>query len=107
MVFGIVIFFFYFFFQAEDGIRDRTVTGVQTCALPISHRRGAPLQVPSPRLRNDLELKCSARELLPPGVERDEHVSDPHYPGRPQRMQRARGPGPAASCLGYRRPMLT
>src|SRR5207248_7159890 len=24
------------FFQAEDGIRDRTVTGVQTCALPIS-----------------------------------------------------------------------
>src|SRR2546430_13625683 len=27
-----------FFFQAEDGIRDLTVTGVQTCALPISHR---------------------------------------------------------------------
>src|SRR5699024_12011130 len=26
---------FYFFFQAEDGIRDRNVTGVQTCALPI------------------------------------------------------------------------
>src|SRR5689334_24537283 len=28
-------FFFFFFFQAEDGIRDGTVTGVQTCALPI------------------------------------------------------------------------
>src|SRR5256886_8565512 len=28
---------FFFFFQAEDGIRDLTVTGVQTCALPISH----------------------------------------------------------------------
>src|SRR5207249_5721479 len=28
----------YFFFQAEDGIRDRNVTGVQTCALPISKR---------------------------------------------------------------------
>src|SRR3712207_8298323 len=27
--------FFYFFFQAEDGIRDIGVTGVQTCALPI------------------------------------------------------------------------
>src|SRR5207245_8772922 len=27
-----------FFFQAEDGIRDATVTGVQTCALPISLR---------------------------------------------------------------------
>src|SRR5437667_8139889 len=30
------MFFFCFFFQAEDGIRDRDVTGVQTCALPIS-----------------------------------------------------------------------
>src|SRR3989475_138105 len=29
--------FFFFFFQAEDGIRDLTVTGVQTCALPIYH----------------------------------------------------------------------
>src|SRR5271167_1510198 len=32
--------FFFFFFQAEDGIRDRNVTGVQTCALPISRLRG-------------------------------------------------------------------
>src|SRR5206468_7592826 len=30
-----VVFFFFFFFQAEDGIRDLIVTGVQTCALPI------------------------------------------------------------------------
>src|SRR2546421_5752771 len=29
---------FFFFFQAEDGIRDLIVTGVQTCALPISAR---------------------------------------------------------------------
>src|SRR2546430_6684672 len=29
----------FFFFQAEDGIRDLTVTGVQTCALPISGGR--------------------------------------------------------------------
>src|SRR2546426_2700849 len=29
----------FFFFQAEDGIRDYKVTGVQTCALPISSRR--------------------------------------------------------------------
>src|SRR6266568_5264829 len=33
------MFCFFFFFQAEDGIRDGTVTGVQTCALPISHER--------------------------------------------------------------------
>src|SRR5207302_4024084 len=30
------VFLFFFFFQAEDGIRDFHVTGVQTCALPIS-----------------------------------------------------------------------
>src|SRR3989441_7346430 len=29
------LFFVFFFFQAEDGIRDKLVTGVQTCALPI------------------------------------------------------------------------
>src|SRR5437762_2052601 len=32
------MFFYFFFFQAEDGIRDTSVTGVQTCALPISRR---------------------------------------------------------------------
>src|SRR5260370_21702742 len=32
------VYFFFFFFQAEDGIRDSSVTGVQTCALPISVR---------------------------------------------------------------------
>src|SRR5215211_687350 len=31
-----LLLFFFFFFQAEDGIRDHCVTGVQTCALPIS-----------------------------------------------------------------------
>src|SRR5699024_2410306 len=31
----LLISVFFFFFQAEDGIRDRNVTGVQTCALPI------------------------------------------------------------------------
>src|SRR6266498_4369129 len=33
---------FFFFFQAEDGIRDADVTGVQTCALPISGRAIGP-----------------------------------------------------------------
>src|SRR2546427_13032820 len=37
--------FFFFFFQAEDGIRDLTVTGVQTCALPIL---GGFLSSPAP-----------------------------------------------------------
>src|SRR6266516_2269887 len=50
----------FFFFQAEDGIRDRTMTGVQTCALPISrhsgpacplpgHARAARRRAPAPR----------------------------------------------------------
>src|SRR5438309_5429362 len=41
--------FYFFFFQAEDGIRDGTVTGVQTCALPISApRRCGVLQPAEP-----------------------------------------------------------
>src|SRR2546430_8679299 len=36
-------YLFFFFFQAEDGIRDLTVTGVQTCALPISCRELLPV----------------------------------------------------------------
>src|SRR5437667_5553946 len=44
-----------FFFQAEDGIRDRDVTGVQTCALPIFVDR--PLAVPAERPRDGGEIR--------------------------------------------------
>src|SRR2546426_6568642 len=44
----ILYFFIFFFFQAEDGIRDYKVTGVQTCALPIS-RFSQPRPPPSCR----------------------------------------------------------
>src|SRR5437764_6214449 len=37
---------FFFFFQAEDGIRDTSVTGVETCALPISDDAPPHLAVP-------------------------------------------------------------
>src|SRR2546429_1293794 len=37
--------FLFFFFQAEDGIRDVAVTGVQTCALPISNEAKIPLSI--------------------------------------------------------------
>src|SRR5207249_7646538 len=37
-LYSCLLLFFFFFFQAEDGIRDRNVTGVQTCALPILRR---------------------------------------------------------------------
>src|SRR3712207_8058281 len=40
--------FLFFFFQAEDGIRDIGVTGVQTCALPISMRHAHLLGASEP-----------------------------------------------------------
>src|SRR5437762_11534841 len=46
-MYAIMLFLFCFFFQAEDGIRDTSVTGVQTCALPIF---GQALCVPLVRL---------------------------------------------------------
>src|SRR5438067_4375006 len=49
-------FFFFFFFQAEDGIRDRNVTGVQTCALPIYLVNEAwLLPLPETTLRRQVE----------------------------------------------------
>src|SRR5437773_4580801 len=71
-----VFFFFFFFFQAEDGIRDRDVTGVQTCALPISRldaarQRGA---------RKDDDHRVTARWRRggqgPPGERSEEHTSE-------------------------------
>src|SRR6266567_6771478 len=68
----------FFFFQAEDGIRDLTVTGVQTCALPISqasdleterHRQATAAQV-----EQFLRAACAeiAKESDDPEIEREE-----------------------------------
>src|SRR5690349_24425051 len=61
---------FRFFFQAEDGIRDLYVTGVQTCALPIWRRAPRPRPLgPGPRLRGAEALGPGARRLHPgPGA---------------------------------------
>src|SRR5437870_10915941 len=50
MCVSIYVLFFFFFFQAEDGIRDGHVTGVQTCALPIWITVAVGLGVPRPFL---------------------------------------------------------
>src|SRR2546429_3706482 len=47
---------FYFFFQAEDGIRDVAVTGVQTCALPIFVERGGKLELTDVTFRDHAHL---------------------------------------------------
>src|SRR3989441_8636653 len=44
----------FFFFQAEDGIRDKLVTGVQTCALPICVSRGLQ-DLPFGELRDEIQ----------------------------------------------------
>src|SRR5699024_11763767 len=56
----------FFFFQAEDGIRDRNVTGVQTCALPIcyhirSHSRSYSLRYVSYPSRYTSAFAASGR----------------------------------------------
>src|SRR2546427_7290303 len=50
-----------FFFQAEDGIRDLTVTGVQTCALPILCVELLRGQSDSPALQEALRAQAAAR----------------------------------------------
>src|SRR6266540_5925542 len=57
--------FVFFFFQAEDGIRDRDVTGVQTCALPILNIRGVrkPLVVAVDRLAELREFEFGPDEI--------------------------------------------
>src|SRR5205085_5847487 len=68
----------FFFFQAEDGIRDLTVTGVQTCALPIcrgdhriaparhvaADRADGNMLVPEHDARQRLDLELAHRLLL-------------------------------------------
>src|SRR3989441_7538043 len=60
------VFYCFFFFQAEDGIRDKLVTGVQTCALPISIGCTLPKiaakATPSATSRNGVAHECSRSE---------------------------------------------
>src|SRR3989475_6494092 len=62
-------FSFFFFFQAEDGIRDLTVTGVQTCALPILPRGGHSV---AGRVQHLGEGVCAAERGEIVGVQRSE-----------------------------------
>src|SRR5690606_18149762 len=57
-------FFFFFFFQAEDGIRDFHVTGVQTCALPICTRQQRS-RMAANSTRNTLSRQWELLKLLP------------------------------------------
>src|SRR2546430_17722030 len=75
----------FFFFQAEDGIRDLTVTGVQTCALPIWGRsRVSPRRVRAPQARRGRcrpEVRKPQRRPHPP-ARRVEHRSEERRVGK-------------------------
>src|SRR5258707_15889173 len=57
---------FFFFFQAEDGIRDIGVTGVQTCALPICSRESSPRTAacPASQIRSSPAADPDTRGLM-------------------------------------------
>src|SRR5690606_40246852 len=61
---SIVASWFIFFFQAEDGIRDFHVTGVQTCALPISDRHVAHLVAVLAQAELDVEVGMGGGHLV-------------------------------------------
>src|SRR2546429_3887963 len=67
----------FFFFQAEDGIRDVAVTGVQTCALPILVHRARQARLPRERPRGD-----QARRAVDPAVGRGAHLQHGGAPAR-------------------------
>src|SRR6266513_3448152 len=56
---------YFFFFQAEDGIRDRNVTGVQTCALPISEAIGYGVRERTPDAAPYIAVYLCTARLVP------------------------------------------
>src|SRR5688572_32573572 len=71
LILYVFFFVFFFFFQAEDGIRDLTVTGVQTCALPIFSAAGpAAIRPSSRRLPPTAEKSINGRRESPRSEER-------------------------------------
>src|SRR2546425_1316328 len=67
---------FIFFFQAEDGIRDKLVTGVQTCALPIYTGDIWYARTSSPPVPSRIQLQSQLGKLLLNALRR-------HQPSRP------------------------
>src|SRR3989440_3260961 len=71
---------FFFFFQAEDGIRDLIVTGVQTCALPIYSKLDPrpPVEEPPPAVETVSPEGRGEKRPRPDreGIRSEEHTSE-------------------------------
>src|SRR2546426_3659532 len=83
----------FFFFQAEDGIRDYKVTGVQTCALPIYRRRQARSEVERVGLEGDVRGRGQHGDLAhlaQPSDLRDTRLHDVRAAGGDQRSEERR-----------------
>src|SRR5256886_7403458 len=70
----------FFFFQAEDGIRDLTVTGVQTCALPIYATASKLGQAPRPNRLTAANPTATRSSVTLFGVHSNRMVSAPRRP---------------------------
>src|SRR5205809_8013352 len=95
--------FFFFFFQAEDGIRDVAVTGVQTCALPICLfrcDRNEPALCPLPDSTGGSHEQAK-RTSERPGPTRRAQI------GRASCREREYFPGEVQSAGGQRQERLT
>src|SRR6266496_4837254 len=97
---------FFFFFQAEDGIRDLYVTGVQTCALPISAQSAGktPLENVASRVQSGAGCGCSGlgrsyreREHRPQWRARTPARGDGSGRKDTQKLKQIPGPRPAVS----------
>src|SRR5437762_14240741 len=87
----------FFFFQAEDGIRDTSVTGVKTCALPISHctiARSTALPAPSQRQKRPMLLPGAVPSYRLPAPARSSPAPAPPRPkiGRASCREREKNP---------------
>src|SRR5258708_24744601 len=100
----------FFLFQAEDGIRDDLVTGVQTCALPISTCT-QPLGSGAPEIASRRQAAPSANPGLPAGrlpivpvifASAESSLLLPLINSRVSTLLRAPGVTPAAIAKGFR-----
>src|SRR5205809_3357572 len=105
LFFDSVFFLFFFFFQAEDGIRDVAVTGVQTCALPICDPTREGVGLVDFRLGPDEPAQTEPSRRRDRPRARSWRVDGVRHADAPRRAHQAQGvtsPDTATTCGGAR-----